>query len=292
MKRLVLLLLVSLATVEVSLAQVRVGTEGELVRLTLKDGSRIIGQVESLDSVEVSLFTSYFGVIEVPQKDITSVKYLSSPRPSTGDYILPNPNSSRHFFSPTAIPLQKHEGYYQNFYIAFNMLNFGVTDHLSLGIASVPFTWFLDNGFNLAGTAKYSFKIGENWHTGAGFIVGNIASTVVGGIGYGLVTYGNTDNNITFGSGYGFVITDYKESEYRNEEESMVWNIAAMFRTTEHFALVTENWWFSDQDLLLLSYGGRYIGDRLSIDFGFINNKDIIEVIPLGIPLLGVVIYL
>ena len=61
---------------------------------------------------------------------------------------------------------------------------------------------------------------------------------------------------------------------------------------SDHFALVTENWYFAVPDFLLLSYGGRYMGDKVTVDVGFVNNGDLVKILPIGIPLLGVVIYL
>lgn len=273
-------------------AQVGLNRSGELVRLTMSDGTRVTGRIEMVTPESVQLFTAYFGLVDLPQKEITSVKYLSDYSTSDSVYNMVNPNASRHFFSPTAIPLHKREGYYQNFYVAFNMLNWGLTDHFSMGIAAVPFVWFIEDGFNLLLTAKYGYPIADKLHIGTGLIAGILPAEAYGGIGYGLITYGSKNSNITAGAGYGYLITDYSSPEYQDEEKTVVLNLAGMVRLSEHIGLVSENWYFTQQDLLLISYGGRYIGDKISIDVGFVNSPEIIEDIPTGIPLLGVVIYL
>lgn len=286
------MLVIIILIVTASSAQVGLNRSGELVRLTMSDGTRVTGRIETVTSDSVQLFTAYFGLVDLPQKQISSVKYLSDYSASDSIYNMVNPNASRHFFSPTAIPLHKREGYYQNFYVAFNMLNWGLTDHLSIGIAAVPFVWFIEDGFNIMLTAKYGYPLTDKLYAGTGVIAGILPGEAFGGIAYGLLTYGSKNSNITAGAGYGYLLTDYANPEYQDEERTVVLNLAGMVRLSEHLGLVSENWYFTRQDLLLISYGGRYIGNKISIDVGFVNSPEIIGDIPTGIPLLGVVIYL
>jgi hypothetical protein len=171
------------------------------------------------------------------------------------------------------------------------MVNWGLSDHYSMGVAAIPFLWFVRDGLNLAITGKLGYTLSPKWHASAGYIAGAIPSYTYGGIAFGLITYGNTDNNLTAGVGYSS-LWPTKQSEMENEQQSIVYNLAGMYRIGTHFALVSENWYFMDNDLLIVSYGGRYMGDKISVDVGFVNNKDIASDIPTGIPLLGVVIYL
>lgn len=85
-----------------------------------------------------------------------------------------------------------------------------------------------------------------------------------------------------------------------------------MTRIGRKFGLVTENWiipyaeypdayWNNVTNEYILgdakykydgyfSYGLRYMGENLSIDFAFVNGAFIFEDIPTGIPIVGVVI--
>jgi hypothetical protein len=116
----------------------------------------------------------------------------------------------------------------------------------------------------------------------AGVITGFLPGMNTGGIGFGLMTLGGQNSNLTFGGGYGWV----------NESNGIILNLAGMLRTGEHFSLVTENWYFLEEPVLIVTYGGRYMGQKISVDVGFLNNREIVEAIPIGVPILGVVIYL
>ncbi|HAE35892.1 MAG TPA: hypothetical protein PKX04_09515 [Chitinophagales bacterium] len=274
------------------MAQIPENRTGQLADISMKDGTRVIGKLEQVTPDTVILFTAYFGDLTLLQSQIKVVRYLSEPDTDIpAGYTFVNPNASRHFFSPTAIPLKKHEGYYQNFYVAFNMVNWGFTNNLSIGVAAVPFTWFMEDGMNIALTGKLGFEVADNWYLSGGFIGGFLSNVAYGGIGFGLITYGTEDNNVTLGGGYAGLAVD-PGSEYEEQHETIVYNAAGMLRLSDHFALVTENWYFAVPDFLLLSYGGRYMGDKVTVDVGFVNNGDLVKILPIGIPLLGVVIYL
>jgi small nuclear ribonucleoprotein (snRNP)-like protein len=145
----VLLLFFALAFTGHLYSQVSEKSIGELIQVTMINGDRYTGQVQSVDSLRIVLTSTYHGSITIPRSDITRVKYISGSTAESDEYALKNPNVSRHFFSPSAIPIPKGEGYYQNFYVAYNQVNYGLSDNFSLGVAGVPFAWFVENGFNL-----------------------------------------------------------------------------------------------------------------------------------------------
>lgn len=57
-----------------------------------------------------------------------------------GSQWFPDPNYSRLFFSPTAQPLKKNTGYYQNIYILFNNFAYAVSDNIAFtgGFSLIP----------------------------------------------------------------------------------------------------------------------------------------------------------
>jgi hypothetical protein len=50
-----------------------------------------------------------------------------------GKYSFANPSDTRYFFGPSAIPLDKGKGYYQNIFLLFNFVNYGITENFSIG---------------------------------------------------------------------------------------------------------------------------------------------------------------
>ncbi|MCP3930820.1 MAG: hypothetical protein GY705_17165 [Bacteroidetes bacterium] len=254
---------------------------GDYVEIKTQDGNKFYGEVIERNTENIVIETSSVGKITVSVREVRQVKIISKEQIKKGKYWFENPNATRNYFGPTAIPMRKGEGYYQNFYIVFNGVNYGVTDNVTIGMAAVPLTWF-SGGFNLGLTGKAAFPIDENLYVGAGAIVGAVQDAGISGIGFGVATYGTRDNNLTAGLGYAF----------SNEGTSRpILTLSGMLRVGRRFGLVTENWFLIGVDQgYIFSYGGRYMGEKVAIDLGFINHPEIIEEIGIGIPIVGVVI--
>lgn len=139
-------------------------------------------------------------------------------------------------------------------------------------------------------TPKFGFKVAEKFHVGGGAMLGLLPGPIALGVLYGVATYGSDEHNITGGVGYGFVDGDFTENP-------MI-TFSAMTRVSRRVALVTENWGFpltrseyvngvyvdKIKYYVLISYGIRIMTERITFDIALINNRDIIEFIPIGIP--------
>lgn len=209
-----------------------------------------------------------------------------------------NPNNTRYLFAPSAFCLKKGEGYYQNIYGAGNAVNYGLTDHISIGGGLVgPMGAYINT--------KIGYSIHKNVHVAGGVLLGNsffpINGNILGvGVGFGVVTLGNVDNNITVGAGYGLDNT----GGTTNWQDKPVFVANGMARVGKKFALVTENWMINtkgdpfDRGITksshyetYFSYAFRYMGQRSTLDAGFLNTPALIErgwII--GIPYIGFVI--
>jgi hypothetical protein len=59
-------------------------------------------------------------------------------------------------------------------------------------------------------------------------------------------------------------------------------------------ALITENWLISPPNsqskVPLISYGARFFGKKIAVDFAFVNNKDIAQSIFIGVPYIDFVV--
>jgi hypothetical protein len=150
------------------------------------------------------------------------------------DVIVRNPNSTRYFFAPSGIPLDKGTGYYQNAYILSNSVSFGLTNNFTMGGGVIiPLLFYV--------TPKISWEVSKNFFLGTGVIA---ATTVIpdaivsGGIPYGVVTYGTTENNITIAGGYGLL---WEEGDYKHLEKPIM-TINGMVRFSDRIHLITENW--------------------------------------------------
>lgn len=260
---------------------------GKRIIIETKDGSVIQGKYMGHTENGIKVQTESAGELTIPNDQITWMKVVEDDRFKDGEYWFENPNATRYLFSPSAFSLKKGEAYYQNTYLIINSFNFGVTDNLTIG-----------GGFELYSTVtgdpiffispKYSFPISKNLRAGAGLLYVNALDSNDGftglGIGYGIVTYGNTDDNITVGLGYGFVEKELSEKP--------VFTFSGMKRLSRRFGLVSENWLVPTDDYYgIYSYGLRFMGERMTVDFAFLNNPDIAsDVTFIGFPYIDFVI--
>lgn len=154
-------------------------------------------------------------------------------------------------------------------------------------------------------TPKVGFKLGKSLYAGTGVLLANSLVPLGGdnfglGITYGVVTVGSYDHNITVGSGYEFTNSD-GSTEWHNKPMVV---INGMTRLGKRFALVTENWIISmKHDPFVyrrneqpyyepyFSYAFRGMGERATVDFGFINTPSLFEEgWFIGVPYIDIVI--
>jgi hypothetical protein len=246
-----------------------------------------------------------------------------------GEYWFENPNCTRYVIGPSAIPLRKREGYYQNLYVFVQSVNVGITDNFSIGggteIASVLFAQEAPAFVFL--TPKFGQQVAPKVHVGGGLLyIGFPGYSWFGsgngmahyGIAYGLLTLGNRNNNFTLGVGWNFssVMEDtylgngnYTHDRVNEFAKTPTITFSGMMRPAKRFGLVTENWIFplkrntyqyvvnappivttTYEYQIFFSYGMRFIGEKISIDLGFFNSPEIADDIMIGIPYIDFVV--
>jgi hypothetical protein len=251
-----------------------------------RDGSVIQGIFLGQTEGGIRLKTESAGEVFIPHAQIKSTKILDESRMRDGEYWFENPNATRYLFSPSAYSLKKGEAYYQNTYLVLNSFNIGLTDNITMGGGFELISTFTGTpAFFL--TPKATFQVSEKWRAGGGVLYANVIGVDEDfsglGIGYGIVTYGNRDDNATLGMGYGFV-----DGELSSKP---VITLSAMKRVSKRFGLVTENWFVpTDGYYGVVSYGIRTMGERITVDLAFINNRDIAREIFIGIPYVDFVV--
>jgi hypothetical protein len=285
-------------------------TPDSLYIITLKNGSQLIGKLISSNDSTLVIESSGLGQVSILRSNIKEYKPVPATSMKSGEYWFPNPNATRYFFSPCAINLKQGEGYYQNTYLVLQSFYVGVTDFISIGGGFEILALFArnSNGPIFFLTAKGGQEVARNLHLGAGIIYASIpesnnyngSSRISLGAPFGLVTYGNTDANMTLGCGFGFKDKDWQERP--------LITLSGMARASRKIAFVTENWvvpvkeekiegfypfysyTYEKKYRAYISYGLRFFGEKLSVDLGFVNSKDIAEEIIIGIPYLDFVV--
>lgn len=244
----------------------------------LKDGTQLRGVLLSESPVGARIRTDNLGEIILTADKIERIDKNDEGFYNKGVYWFPNPNYSRYFFAPSALPLSKGEGYYQNAYLFVNSVSVGVTDHFTMGGG-----FLLNPTFRYWGAAflapKVSFPSQSNVTFGVGAILVGAyfrnfglfnpdreLSTFLGGIGYGAVTFGNKEKNGSIGLGWGFA--------NGNIGSRPTVNLSYMTRVGRRVGLVTENWIFipgqNASAVGILSGGVRFFGEKISADVGLL----------------------
>ncbi len=245
--------------------------------ITLKDGSTVQGTIVSENQQEISLATENIGTITIKKDQFKSIVQLDSTNFKKGKYWFPNPNYSRYFIGP-AIQLKEGDGYYQNVDLFANTVSYGITNFFSIGGGVELYSTLSGHPIFIL-MPKLGFEVTKSLWLGGGILYVNLSS--LGGlkkgglgIGYGSVTVGNENSNASLGVGWGFVGSDWSKKP--------VITLSGMTRVSGRIALITENWIIPGYTVF--SYGLRFMGEKISIDIGLINSKDIIKIFPIGIP--------
>lgn len=234
-----------------------------------KDGKAIKGEVISEDSKTIVLRTSG-GEVELLKTSIKSIEYFDE-LDLENEFTFPNPSPSRYLFGPSAIPLEKGTGYYQNVMVLVNSFAYGITDNITIGggfefLSTIVFgnpVWLV--------TPKVGFKTGEKFHVGGGALVIGMADAGVSTLLYGTTTFGSKESNVSISGGYGLV--DGEFADYP------VISISGMTRLNDGLSLVSENYMFptgKSEVINLNSFGVRLFSPNNSFDIAVVSSFNII----------------
>ena len=267
-------------------------TTSIMYRIELIGGTILTGNIMSETETHYSLNVADIGLIKI-NKDLVKKKVqLGASREIRKSFWFKNPHPTRLLFAPTAIPLKRGEGYYQNIYIIANMFNYGVANNFSIGggfdfismFTRTEGDWHPVLNFNM----KSGFKVAKNFHAGVGGIYVTMLGEFSAGIVYGLGTVGSYNNNLTVGLGWGFIDGTFEEKPFIM--------VGGMARISEKLWFVSENWIApvdASSYYFAFSYGLRFSARRIAVDLAFINSKDIFEdVLVIGIPYVDFVVKL
>ncbi|HEU4718453.1 MAG TPA: hypothetical protein VFU15_11490 [Bacteroidia bacterium] len=204
------------------------------VMIETVNGTIYYGEIVGMTGGVLMIRSDLIGVFPIQANTISKISVSAAYVSRKGGTWFTNPNATRYFFAPSAIPLKKKEGYFQNAYLLANSVNVGITDNVTVGGGIViPLLFYV--------TPKISFRASKNFYLGGGVLFTQSFIKdfdLSAGIVYGLATYGNYEHNVTLGSGYGFASFN---TEYKTTPMPIV-TINGMTRVAKKVSLVTENW--------------------------------------------------
>ena len=139
MKRIILVLGSVFILASYCAAQQDTTTTAKLQKIILKDGSEMIGTVESRDSGLIRFKTLSNIIMTIPKDQVKEVELLSG-EIVAGEYRRVDPNRTRLLFAPTARALETGQGYFSTYQIFFPLLAVGVADYVTFtgAISLIP----------------------------------------------------------------------------------------------------------------------------------------------------------
>jgi len=255
------LLISLLAAPSIIVAQEDTSQTKPLERIVLKDGSEIVGHVESETETTITVRTLSDVVSSIPKAQITLRSPVSGYVEGTA-YFRKDPNGTRLFFGPTGRTLKAGQGYFSVYEIFFPAVGVGVTDWLDVSGGLSLFPGASEQLYYLS--AKVAPIQLRNLDLAAGVVFLNVTGNPEDFDGAGILhvigTYGSEKAALTAGLGWGFSGSDI--------ENNPVFILGAEVRLSNSMKLISENWFPPSSDVQLLSIGLRFFGDRLAADFG------------------------
>ncbi|MBO3699278.1 hypothetical protein [Roseivirga sp. E12] len=236
-------------------AQAQDDNTGNQVIIILLDKSEIKGELVSEDDREVVVSSESLGLLTFQRTEIKKIIYLDDKG------RMPNPNPTRYFIGQSAYTLNQGEGYYQNIYGLVNIVSYGITDRFSALVGTELISLFSGSPIVLT-NLKYGIPIAKNLQGAVSFSYLTSAGDLSGELNLGslnaLLTYGNKEHNITFGTGYALANGEI--------DNTGLLTIGGMTRLTGRLAFITENYILTSENDALISGGLRYIGKKVTLD--------------------------
>jgi hypothetical protein len=235
-------------------------------RILTIDGNEFVGTIKKKESSQIIITAPLYGEIILNQTAIKKLVPVRSNQIVNGEVWSDNPQASRYFWAPNGFGMKKGEGYYQNVWVMGNQASYGFTDYFTVGVGMIPLFLFGGEATPVWITPKFSVPIvKDKFNVGAGALMGTLMGDGTNaGLVYGVATVGNRNSNINFGAGFGYVDKDWGNAP--------VFTLSAMTRVSKKVYLLTENYVMISQDFSfsLLTFGGRTVWPKVSIDYGLV----------------------
>ncbi len=239
----------------------------KLYKVETADGNEYVGHIVFKNAAFIRLKTATLGEITINQKDVSKLNVISKDRVSGGIVSYGDLHSSRYFTTSNGYGLKKGNGYYQNMWIFYNQFGYGFTDYFSVSAGIVPLFLFAGSSSPVWITPKVSIPIKKDKvNVGAGMLVASVLgeNNEAFGYGYGVITFGSAQKNLSIGLGYGY----YGNSWSKRPTVSLCFKIPVGRKGY----FMSENYFLPlDGERVMLSLiGGRSLIRKVALDYGLL----------------------
>lgn len=262
------------------------GQEGRAVRLRvledstkiqeieLRDGTKLVGRVVSLDGNEVDVLSLGGIEVVVPRGEVSRVREIRGVE-YNGEFWPEDPSDSRLFVGPTARVPRAGGGYVGVYEVVVPSFGVGIggVAMISGGFSVVPGldldeqVFFLSPKVQLFDAGRVQGAVGAVW------VNPGDPDAAGGGVIFGGITAGNIAASFSGGIAVPFSTATGVESD------AMVL-LGGEVRATRRFKLITESWVVPGRGSLL-SLGFRIIGSRITVEVAGVTSSEGGPLVPL-----------
>jgi hypothetical protein len=259
-------IILSLLLITLSLHSQNIASDTNRIKIELKDGSTVIGTVNSEDSLAV-YFTTGSGVAMTIPHHLIRFKFPMTER--TADVVpkdtvkkgfsAVDPNRTRLFLMPTARPISAGQGYFSAYELFFPSVAFGIGSSVSVagGMSLIPGSssqlLYFSPKVTVLNSRSVSLAIG-------GIYFGTGVEEEGTSLLYAAGTFGNERASLTF--------TARIPTE---RDQNSLFVIGGELQTSESLKLISENWIFDDY--ILYGFGFRFFSGKIAADLGFFRSS-------------------
>jgi hypothetical protein len=266
-KSLILLTLFSLLLIgQKGYAQV-VQDTAKIYKIETTDGNEFVGYITLRNAEIVKIKTSNLGEITINQKNIVKINEISKDRIQDGYVSYGELHAPRYFASSNGYGLKRGSGYYQNMWIFYNQVGYGITNNFSVGVGLVPLFLFGGASSPVWITPKFTFPVKKDRiNLGIGILAASVIgeSTEPVGFAYGVSTFGSPNNNLSIGIGYGFYGNNWANTP--------VISVNGKVKVGKRGYIMTENYYIDieNERVVLSMIGGRTLVRKVALDYGLV----------------------
>ncbi|MDP4230198.1 MAG: hypothetical protein Q8916_07305 [Bacteroidota bacterium] len=226
------------------------------------------------DTAHVIISTDW-GELYFRYPDLQSIDNYSGTNDRRKEFYTPtylsvkDPMASQGFVTPNGIPFGQGNNFLSDYLLGGLQINFGPTDWLSLNLGGV----FLPLKTNITvatGGAKFTPLATDLWHAsiGAQGMYSEVVKTTKLLLGYGAVTYGDWESQLTLFGGYTINHTD--SLGYKNTKNDELLAVQGALRVGENLKLGMEFFFISNFGIVPVLISMRYFENNLTIDIGVV----------------------
>lgn len=242
---------------EVSSDKLKPPEPGMVQRLTLNDGSTLIGKITAVGDEDVT-FQSSMGEMTIKKENIKSIEEMPESSYRGGKYWYPNPNQTRLLIGPTARTLPPGKGYLFDIMIFFPGAAIGITKNFMISGGGSIFPGLDDQ--LLYFIPKIGVGVNERLDVAASVVVLYLLDETAF-LGMGTMTFGEPDYSLTAG-----LALAWTGDELQDEP---AWTIGGEYRFARRLSLVAEGWYIPGTDgAKMFMPAIRFFGEQMTLDFG------------------------